>query len=201
MLGTLHDRHPSNRVVRLRMGILKLHELINLNRDEIIRRCGGTTALQSTDSWMDHGMAAILDQLMVELREDPSGTEATETVMPRGDVLQPQKTRVSQAAQPYAGVGRSIVDLALELNIPLGADDFLRLDRCLDAAIAHAVTRHVSRQQIASGRAVNKLQDLTDTAITAFEALQTGTVGVIGRTGTLVRRSLMDIRTLAQQTT
>jgi hypothetical protein len=181
------------------MGILKLHELINLNRDEIIRRCGATAAPQATENWMDQGAAAILDQLMVELRDGLSRTEAiNEAVMPRGDVLQSQKSTVSQVAQPYGGVGRSIVDLALELNIPLGADDFVTLDRCLDAAIAHSVTQHVSRQKIASGRAVNKLQDLTDTAIAAFEVLQTGTVGVIGRTGTLVRHSLIDIKALSE---
>lgn len=184
------------------MGILKLHELINLNRDEIIRRCGATAAPQATENWMDQGVAAILDQLMVELRDGLSGTEAlNESVMPGGDVLQPQKSTVPHASQPYGGVGSSIADLALELNIPLGAGDFLMLDRCLDAAIAHAVTEHVSTQKIASGRAANKLRDLTDTAIAAFEALQTGTIGVIGRTGTLVRNSLIDIKALSEHAT
>ena len=138
---------------------------------------------------MNQGVPAFLDQLMVELRDGPSRTEAINEA-------------VSQVTQPYyRGVGRAVVDLALELNVPISADDFLMLDRCLDAAIAHAVTLHVSRQKIASDSAVNKLQDLTDTAIAAFEVLQTGTVGVIGRTGTLVLRSLMDIRALTEQTT
>jgi len=184
------------------MGILKLHELINLNRDEIIRRCGATAAPQATGHWMNQGLAAILDQLMVELRDGPSRTEGiNDAVMPGGDELLSQMPTVAQITQPYGGVARSIVDLALELNIPLGADDFVMLDRCLDAAIAHAVTQHVSRQKIASGRAMNKLQDLTDTAISAFEVLQTGTVGVIGSTGTLVRHSLMDIKALSEQST
>jgi hypothetical protein len=184
------------------MGILKLHELINLNHDEIIRRCGTTAGPHANGHWMNQGVGAILDQLMVELREDLARAEAiNEAVTPGGDELLSQRSAVSSVTQPYGGVGRSIVDLALELNVPLGADDFVMLDRCLDAAIAHAVTEHVSRQQIASKGAVNKLQDLTDTAISAFEVLQTGTVGVIGRTGTLVRRSLMDIRALAEQTT
>lgn len=171
------------------MGILKLHELINLNRDEIIRRCGTTAAPLATGNWMNQGVTAFLDQLMVELRDGPSRTEAPNEVV----------LTVSQVTQPYyRGVGRAVVDLALELNVPISADDFVMLDRCLDAAIAHAVTQHVSRQQIASDSAVNKLQDLTDTAIAAFEVLQTGTVGVIGRTGTLLLRSLLDIRALTE---
>lgn len=185
------------------MGTLKLHELINLNRDEIIRRCGTTAAPQATGNWMNQGVAAFLDQLMVELRSRPLPTEAiTEAAMPGGDGSILQMSAVSQVTQPYyRGVGLAVVDLALELDAPMSADDVVMLDRCLDAAIAHGVTQHVRGRSIASDRAVNRLQDLTDTAIAAFEVLQTGTVGVIGRTGTLVLRSLMDIRALAEQTT
>jgi hypothetical protein len=184
------------------MGILRLHELINLYRDEIIRRCETTAGPQASGDWMPQGVAAFLDQLMVELRESPWRAEAVdEVVMPGGDELVSQMSTVSHLTQPYRGVGRSVIDIALELNVPISADDFVMLDRCLDAAIAHAVTRHVSRQKIGSDRAVNTLQDLTDTAISAFEVLQTGTVGVVGRTGTLVLRSLMDIRALTAQTT
>src|SRR5688572_16065377 len=107
------------------MGILKLHELINLNRDEIIRRCGTISAPQATGNWMNQGMDAFLDQLMVELRDGPSRTEAINEVMtPGGDELMSQISTVSQVTQPYTGVGRSIVDLALELNVPISADDF-----------------------------------------------------------------------------
>jgi len=184
------------------MEVLKLHELINLYRDEIIRRCWAASAPQATGSSIDHGVGAFLDQLMVELRDAPSRTDAIdEVVLPGGGELISQMSTVSQMTLPYRGVGRSVMDLAAELNLPMGADDLLMLDRCLDAAIAHAVTQHVGRHKIASGSAMNKLQDLTDTAIAAFEVLQTGTVGVIGRTGTLVLRSLKDIRALTEQTT
>jgi hypothetical protein len=183
------------------MGTLKLHELINLNRDEIIRRCRTTAAPQATGNWMNQGVAAFLDQLMVELRNGPSRTEAiNEAVVAGGDELISRIATVSEVTQPYyKSVSRAVVDLALELNVPISADDSLMLDRCLDAAIAHAVTQHVSSQKIVSNNAVSKLQDLTDIAIAAFEVLQTGTVGVIGKTGTLVLRSLMDIRALTEQ--
>ena len=185
------------------MGILKLHELINLNRDEIIRRCGTTAAPQATGNWMNQGADAFLDQLLVELRDGLSRTEAVnEAMMPGGVELTSQMSTVPEVTPPYyRGVGPAVVDLALELNVPMSADDCLMLDRSLDAAIAHAVTQHVRRRTIASDRAVNTLQDLTDTAIAAFEVLQTGTVGVIGRTGTLVLRSLREIRALTEQTT
>ena len=150
---------------------------------------------------MNQDVAAVLDQVMVELR-DGSRTEAiNEVVTPDGDELLLQMSTVSQVTQPYRGVGRSVVALALELDVAISADDFFVMDQCVDAAIARAVTQHVSRHKVASDKAVNRLQELTDTAIAAFEVLQTGTVGVIGRTGTLVLRSLMDIRALTEATT
>lgn len=151
---------------------------------------------------MNPAVAAFLDHVMVELQDAPSRTEAiNEVVMPGGDELISQMSTVSQVTQPYRGIGRSVVEVALELGVPISVEDFEMLDRCVDAAIAHAVTQHVGRHKIGSDRAVNELQDLTDTAISAFGVLQTGTVGVMGKTGTLVLRSLMDIRALAQQTT
>jgi hypothetical protein len=184
------------------MGTLTLHELINLNRDEIIRRCELTSAPPATEHWMKQGVSVLLDQLMLELRDHLSRATATnEIAAPGGDELVSQTSTPSQVTQPLRGVGGAVVELALELNVPLTADDVLTLDRCLDAAIAHAITQHVNRQKIASDGAVNELHDLTDTAISAFEVLQTGTVGVIGRTAILVHRSLMDIRALTAQTT
>ena len=149
---------------------------------------------------MNQGAAAFLDQLMVELQDDPSRSEAiNEVVMPGAEPIS-QMSTVSQVTHPYRGVGRTVVELAVELDVPISVDDFEILDRCVDAAIADAVTQHVSRQKIVSDKA-NELQNLTDTAISAFEVLQAGTVGVTGRTGTLVLRSLRDIRALAEQTT
>jgi hypothetical protein len=40
------------------------------------------------------------------------------------------------------------------------------------------------------------LRNLLYTAITAFEALQTGSVGIAGSTGSLVHRSLLAMRSL-----
>jgi hypothetical protein len=170
------------------MGFLRLHELIHLYRDEIIRR-----------SEMTQGAAEFLDQLMVELQNGPSRTDAiSEVVMPGGDQLMSRTSTVSQVTQPYRGIGRSVMELALELEVPVSVEDIEMLDRCLDAAIAHAVTRHVSSHKTTSGGSANLLQDLTDTAISAFEVLQTGTVGVKGTTGTLVLRSLRDIAAIAK---
>jgi hypothetical protein len=75
-------------------------------------------------------------------------------------------------------------------------DDFRTLNRCLDDAIAEAVTEFAREQDVARDDGSQELRTLTSTAIAAFEVLQTGSVGIAGRTGILVHRSLLAIRAL-----
>ena len=63
--------------------------------------------------------------------------------------------------------------------------DAIRPAVCVRLVVEQDVSRYGVSQQ---------LQRLTDTAITAFEVLRTGRVGVGGSTGTVVLHSLMAIR-------
>ena len=103
---------------------------------------------------------------------------------------------------------RPITDLAVELNAPISTDDFRTLNRCLDEAIAGAVTEYGREQNQSTldgesargserlGFLAHELRNLTNTAIFAFEVLKTGNVGVAGSTGSVLHRSLMGLRAL-----
>jgi hypothetical protein len=80
------------------------------------------------------------------------------------------------------------------LAAPISTDDFRTLNRCLDDAIAGAVTEFARQQRVTRDGESHKLEDLTNAAITAFEVLRTGSVGVGGSTGAMVHRNLMAIR-------
>jgi hypothetical protein len=84
----------------------------------------------------------------------------------------------------------------VELAAPISADDFRTLNRRLDDAIAGAATEYAREQEATRDGASHELRNLTNTAITAFEVLQTGNVGVRGSTGAMVHRSLLGIRAL-----
>jgi signal transduction histidine kinase len=87
-------------------------------------------------------------------------------------------------------------------------DDFRMLNRCLDDAIAGAVTeygreRHQSIMDGESARGserlgflAHELRNLINTAILAFDVLKTGNVGVAGSTGTVLFRSLKGLDAL-----
>ena len=190
-----------------------LHEFIAVYRDEIIRRCRAKVATRSvpppTDAEMNHGVPVFLDQLMEALRLGlTSSPEIGRSAVKHGHDLLLQGFTVSQVVHDYGDVCQSITELAVEKNAPISTDDFRTLNRCLDDAIAGAVTEF-GRQQNQStldgetargseraGFLAHELRNLLNTAILAFDVLKTGNVGVAGSTGTVLRRSLMGAQEL-----
>ena len=183
------------------MAKMKLSEFISSNRDELIGRCRAKVAKRSapaaTDAEIDHGVPMFLDQLVNELRHGPSKTdEISKSAIRYGHDLLQQGFTVSQVVHNYGDVCQSVTALAMETNARIATEDFRTLNRCLDDAIASAVTEHARAQQVTRDGQSDELQHLTNTAIAAFEVLQTGAVGAAGTTGALVHRSLMRIRAL-----
>ena len=137
----------------------------------------------------------FLDQLVDELRLGLSpNPEIAKTATQHGSDLQRHGFTVSQVVHDYGDVCQAITEMALEQNMPISTADFRRLNRCLDDAIAGAVTEYAHEQDVTRDGESHELRNLTNTAIIAFEVLQAGSVGVRGSTGAVVLRSLMGIR-------
>jgi signal transduction histidine kinase len=194
-----------------------LQEFIEINRDEIIERCRAKVATRSvpppTAAEIDHGVPLFLDQLVAALRTggrkiDP---EITRSAVLHGRDLLLQGFTVSQVVHDYGNVCQSITDLAVESNAPISTDDFRTLNRCLDDAIAGAVTEfgrgrtqsgidgEAARGSERLGFLAHELRNLTNTALLAFEALKTGSVGIAGNTGAVLQRSLLATRGLIER--
>jgi hypothetical protein len=181
------------------MATVPLQEFIGVYRDELIRRCRAKVAKRAapppTEAEIDHGVPLFLDQLVKELRHGRSKThEITKGAAQHGHDLLLQGFTVSQVVHGYGDVCQSVTDLAVEMDAPISVEDFRTLNRCLDDAIAGAVTEYAGEQEVTRDGESQELRTLTDTAITAFEVLQTGRVGIGGSTGAVVHRSLMAIR-------
>lgn len=176
---------------------IPLHEFIADNRDELIERCRikvrARPSPPPTDVEIDHGVPLFLDQLVDELEHGPTlADDISEGGQKHGRDLRHQGFTVGQVVHDYGDICQSVTDLAVERASPISTDDFRTLNRCLDNAIAGAVTQYTREQ--ATGCAPDELQALLSTAITAFDVLQTGTVGIAGRTGTLLHRTLVQMR-------
>jgi hypothetical protein len=191
-----------------------LHEFITLNRELIISRCRANVAARSIPAPTEaeiHGVPLFLDQLVSTLRfPRKSGLEIEigASAAQHGHELLLKGFTVSQVVHDYGDVCQTITELALETNAPIGTDDFRVLNRCLDEAIAGAVTVYgrESQQSSLDGQTergnqrmsffAHELRNLVSTGIVAFEVLKTGNVGVGGSTGAVLNRSLMGLRDL-----
>ena len=193
-----------------------LHEFITLYRDEIIMRCRAKVSTRSipppSEAEINHGVPMFLDQLVDALRagqETRAGTsDIDRSAGAHGHDLLLKGFSVSQVVHDYGDVCQTITELAVETNAPISAEDFRTLNRCLDEAIASAVTTYnresdqsrfdesEERSQERVGFLVHELRNLVNTAMVAFEVLKTGNVGVTGSTGAVLNRSLVALRDL-----
>ena len=190
-----------------------LHEFIAVHRDEIIRRCRAKVATRSipppTEAEINHGVPVFLDQLRdALLLGELTSPAINRSAIKHGHDLLRQGFTVSQVVHDYGDVCQAITELAVELNTPIRTEDFRTLNRCLDDAIAGAVTEYgrernqsgindeSARGNERLGFFAHELRNLLNTAMLAFEVLKTGNVGVAGSTGTVLHRSLMASRAL-----
>jgi signal transduction histidine kinase len=184
-----------------------LHEFIAENREEIIRRCRSKVETQSvppsTPAELEYGLPAFLDQLIEALRHQlSSNAKIDDSATRQGRALQLQGFTVSQVVHDYGNLCQSITDLALERMVAIDVDDFRTLNRCLDDAIACAVTEfgrqrdqssleaESAREDERIGFLTHEIRNLLNTAGAAFDILKTGNVGVGGSTGAVLKRSL-----------
>jgi signal transduction histidine kinase len=190
-----------------------LHEFITANRDEIIKRCRAKVIARTipppSEAEINHGVPLFLDQLVDALRSGGKTSLAIDrSAGQHGHDLLLKGFTVSQVVHDYGDVCQTITELALETNAPIGTSDFSLLNRCLDDAIAGALTMYSresgqSRVDEASERGnermgflVHELRNLLNTAMIAFDVLKTGNVGLTGSTGAVVDRSLVGLRDL-----
>jgi signal transduction histidine kinase len=190
-----------------------LSEFIAINRDEITRRCRAKVTARSipppTAAEIDHGVPLFLEQLVGALRLGLSSSpEIGRSAVLHGHDLLLQGFTVSQVVHDYGDICQAITDLAVESNAPISTEDFRMLNRCLDDAIAGAVTEYgrgrnqstldeeSARGSERLGFLAHELRNLTNTALVAFEVLKTGNVGVSGSTGAVLHRSLVGLGAL-----
>jgi len=190
-----------------------LHEFIAAHRDEIIRRCKTKVAARSVPSRSEgagaRGIPVFLDQLGDVLRGGCAANPdiARSAVQHGHDLLQDGFT-LSQVVHDYGSVCQAIAELAVETRASISTEDFRMLTRCLDDAMAGAVSefgrqqnlstleKETTRANARAGFVAHEMRNLLNTAILAFEVLKTGDVGVGGSTGTILHRSLMAARAL-----
>jgi len=194
-----------------------LHEFITSYRDQIITR----TREKLTDrpwplvstSELEHGVPLFLTQLSETLRWEMTPTPFSQesigaSATKHGRELRTLGFNISQVVHDYGDICQAVTEVAVEEHVPITTEEFHTLNRCLDAAIAEAVTEHArmtaesrATEEIErSGQLAHEIRDILNTALLAFNTLKLGTVAVNGSTGTVLGRSLMSLRDLVDNT-
>lgn len=204
-----------------------MYQFLRNNREALIARCKEAVARRpkrvATDEQLQNGIPLFLDQLTrtLEAEEDGQGSNVTSEKIsgaPGGDSLALSEIGVSasahgrqllelgytvdQVVHDYGDLCQAITTLAVERDAPFSIDEFRTLNRCLDNAIADAVTEFskqrdmvISRQQDQEvtervGFMVHELRNALHTASLACTALESGGLPVTGATGSVLKRSL-----------
>lgn len=194
-----------------------LYEFVSLNRDLIIARTRDRVRSRPWPSVapgeVEHGVPLFLTQLSETLRLEatpvpfPSDAIGAAAARHGGELLRSGFT-VSQVVHDYGDICQTITSLAVEHKAPISVEEFQTLNRCLDTAIAEAVTEHArltaetrSAEEVERlGHAAHELRDSLNTAMLAFHTLKRGTVAVNGSTGAILGQSLMTLRDVVDRT-
>jgi len=154
-------------------------------------------------------LTQLAETLRWEDTETPFSTQAIgDSATRHGRDLRALGFTVSQVVHDYGDICQAITELAGEQNAPITTKEFHVLNRCLDTAIADAVTEHAritaesrSADELERmGQVTHEIRNIVNTAILAFDVVKRGTVGVNGNTAAVLGRSLAGIRDLVDST-
>jgi len=190
-----------------------LHEFLKDNREEILGRARAKVvariAPRVTAEELEMGIPLFLDQLIESLRVDPNDNVTLKSGATRhGEQRLQMGFTVAQVVHDYGNVCQVVTQLAIELDAPISTEEFRNLNRCLDDAIAQAVTEHARGREIAistqdSERLAflgHELRNLINTASLSYDILKDGSVAIGGSTGAVLGRSLSGLRDLVDRT-
>jgi len=185
-----------------------LREFVSLNREAIMLRTRNRLVSRFSPALsrdeLDNGVPVFLTQLSETLRWEATATPFASdaigsTAARRGAELESRGFSVSQVVHSYGDICQAITELAIEQQVPITTEEFHTLNRCLDSAIAEAVTEHARMVAVTTsrseterlGRAAHELRDVLNTALLAFNVLKRQSGAAInGSTAAVLGRSL-----------
>jgi signal transduction histidine kinase len=165
---------------------MRLHEFISLNRDDLIALTRARVTRRPwpslSDAQLESGIPLFLTQLAETLRLENTGSPYSASAIgsaatKHGGHLRAEGFTVSQVVHAYGDVCQAITELAFEREKAIGSEEFQTLSRCLDDAIAQAVTEYGRLQ----AQAVTESGRLQTEAATESGRMQTEAATESGR--------------------
>ncbi|HEU5177084.1 MAG TPA: hypothetical protein VFU24_06490 [Burkholderiales bacterium] len=204
-----------------------LHEFLSAHRSELIAHCRDKVARRygaaKVPQVVDHGVPLFLAQLVETLKAEqattvraesqpgpsPVPTEIGRAATIHGTELLRLGYTVDQVVHHYGDVCQAVTELAVKKTAPVSADEFRTLNRCLDEAIADAVTAFIDEREsgilqdstnlhLRLGALSEDHKKLVDIALQTLAGIQSGSVGPSGATGMALASTLGQLRDLIE---
>jgi signal transduction histidine kinase len=198
-----------------------LQDLLKANRTILIDRCRSLAATRRgpfvVNRDTQHGVPLFLEHVIKMLDVAQAGparssdTELEDMASLHGRELLDQGFTLEQVVREYGDVCQAVTNLAAETNAPIEVSEFRTFNRCLDNAIAAAVTEYVQRRDTVGndydsraglarlGHLVHELQKDLQTTTQFVNAIQTDNVGISEAAGRSLDRSLSGMRSLTDR--
>jgi signal transduction histidine kinase len=128
----------------------------------------------------------------------PYDAEVAKSAGAYGKELQHLGYTLSHVVHAYGAICQAITEIAIEKKAPITTEEFRALNRCLDTAIAGAVTMfHAERTEDATNRETqhlgslaHELRNALSVVNTSLRLIKSGTVGFGGSIGQVLDRAL-----------
>jgi hypothetical protein len=201
-----------------------MYRFLANNRDELIDRCSDKVAKRSdrnaTPEQLKNGIPMFLQQLTLTLEAEERGGEGAALAISgasggdgsmlseigisaaaHGKQLLALNYSIDQVVHDYGDLCQAITDLAYERDAPFAVDEFRTLNRCLDNAIADAVTefsfqrdtaitlKQTSETNQRLGFLMHELRNSLQSGMLAVGAMQAGHLPFGGATASVLMRS------------
>jgi hypothetical protein len=188
-------------------------KLLSMTREKVAKRSPGT---RSEDLETKHGVHVFLHEmseaLAAEAKRDPAqraeadpptNQDIAKTAALHGRDLLGLGFSIDQVVHDYGDVCQAVTELAVELDAPVSVAEFHTLNRCLDNAIASAVTAwtgdretDASAEEGQGASRDERLRRLVAGSIKLFELLRAGKVAPGGSTATVLGQNLEKMRAM-----
>ena len=201
-----------------------MYRFLTNNRAELIDRCTNKVAKRSdrnaTSEQLKNGVPIFLDQLTLTLEAEERGGEDAGLAISgasggdgsmlsqigisaaaHGKHLLELNYSIDQVVHDYGDLCQAITDLAYERDAPFEVNEFRTLNRCLDNAIADAVTEFSFQRDTAInlkqtsevnqrlGFLMHELRNSLNAGMMAVGAMQAGHLPFGGATASVLMRS------------
>jgi signal transduction histidine kinase len=190
-----------------------LHEFLKANRKEILALTEAkTVSLAGSRPSSDElklGLPLFYDQLITFLENQTESSDDAMLVSAarHGKELLHLGYTLSHVVHAYGAMCQAITEYAQRKHANIAANEFNDLNRCLDVAIASAVSEyqfhsvHASQEREVEhlGSLVHELRNALSSATVAHEMIKAGMVGTGGSTAKVLEDNLARMRILIDQ--